>query len=60
MQAGRIGLELSAGHLSAEELAVTKVEGREGLSEPYAFAVDFVLRSEDGLDLDELLGREGE
>ncbi|MGB8931791.1 MAG: type VI secretion system tip protein TssI/VgrG, partial [Anaeromyxobacteraceae bacterium] len=47
-------------HLSAGELAVTKVEGREGLSEPYAFAVDFVLRSGDGLDLDELLGREGE
>src|SRR6266704_380307 len=60
MPAGRIELELTPGPHAAGDLAVTRGEGSEGISEPYAFAVDFVLRSGDALDLDELLGVEAE
>lgn len=60
MGAGRIELELSVGGVAAGDVAVTRVEGREGLSEPYAFAVELVPRDGEPLDLDALLGAEAE
>jgi len=56
----RIRFELTVGGLGDAELAVLRVEGREGLSEPYAFEVELVRRDGAPLDLEELAGLDAE
>jgi uncharacterized protein involved in type VI secretion and phage assembly len=60
LRAGRIEVELSVAQVAAGDVAVTRVQGREGLSEPYAFVVDLVPRAGEPIDLDALIGAEGE
>jgi type VI secretion system secreted protein VgrG len=60
LRAGRIEVELSVGQVAAGDVAVTRVQGREGLSEPYGFAVELVPRAGEPIDLDALVGAEGE
>ncbi len=54
----RIVLELRAGSLAEADLSVRKVAGREGLSAPYWFDVDFVPASGEPLELADLSGAE--
>src|SRR5512138_2576310 len=54
----RIALALRAGGLGEEDLVVTAVRGREGLSDPYAFEVAFHAASRGPLDLAPFLGAE--
>jgi type VI secretion system secreted protein VgrG len=54
----RTVLELRAGDVGADELAVRRVRGRERLSEPYAFDVEFSHRDGTVLALADLVGAE--
>ena len=49
---------LRAGPLSEAELAVTRVDGRERLSEPYRFVVDATHGDGEPIDLAAMLGAE--
>lgn len=53
----RIRYELRAGEHGEDELAVTRVEGSEGLSTPYRFEIDFVARAEE-VELAGIVGAE--
>ena len=54
----RIVLELRAGPLAEPDVSVRRVVGREGLSTPYAFDVDFLPASGEPLELSDLVGAE--
>ncbi len=54
----QIVIDLKAGSLDARDVAVTHVAGREALSEPYAFEVEFFPSARDPLDLIALRGAE--
>ncbi len=54
----RIALALRAGGLGEDDLDVSAVEGREGLSEPFAFEVSFRPVSGEPLDLASFAGQE--
>jgi type VI secretion system secreted protein VgrG len=56
----RIKFELQVGGLGDADLAVLRVDGREGLSEPYAFEVEVVRKDGEPLDLEALAGEEAE
>ncbi len=56
----RIKFGLQLGSLGDAELAVLRVEGREGLSEPFAFEVELLRRDGEPLDLEALAGQEAE
>jgi type VI secretion system secreted protein VgrG len=53
-------LELTAGSLAASDVRVTRVRGREALSEPFLFEVDFEPVSGDPLELADLVGAEAQ
>ncbi|HET8542763.1 MAG TPA: type VI secretion system tip protein TssI/VgrG [Anaeromyxobacter sp.] len=54
----RIAFELRAGPLAEADVDVLRVDGYEGLSEPYAFAVQLAPRDGEPFDLEAVLGRE--
>ncbi len=56
--AGPVTFTLRAGPLAAADLWVARVEGRERLSEPYAFVVDFWPLDGEPFDVEAVLGRE--
>ena len=52
----RTALELRVGSLAEGDLRVSRVQGREALSEPFVFDVDFQPHGEEPLDLSDLVG----
>lgn len=56
----RTVLELRVGSLVEDDLRVSRVHGREALSEPYLFEVDFEPRSGDPLELADLVGADAQ
>jgi len=60
MSLGAISFELQLGPLGAADLLVSRVSGREALSEPYAFEVELARRDRGPLDLAALVGAEAE
>jgi type VI secretion system secreted protein VgrG len=58
MAAGRVAFRLKLGTLSEAELVVRRVDGREGLSEPYGFEVEFSPASGRALEVADVLGQE--
>jgi len=60
MATGRLSFELRAGPLGEDELEVSRLDGREGLSEPYALQVEFERRDGAEVDLEAVVGKEAE
>jgi type VI secretion system secreted protein VgrG len=56
----RIFLELRIGSLSERDLRVSRVRGREALSEPFVFDVEFEPHGDEPLDLANLVGTEAQ
>jgi type VI secretion system secreted protein VgrG len=58
MPEGRTTFEFRAGSLQESDLVVKRIQGKEGLSEPYGFDVDFFPSSGDALEPGDLCGTE--
>jgi type VI secretion system secreted protein VgrG len=56
----RTVLELRVGSLTESDVRVTRVRGREALSEPFLFEVDFAPHDFDPLDLADIVGKEAQ